>query len=534
MLPTDQATGSATTPLSLAQGLRDPRAYPHPVSEVRVVETHISWVFLTGTFAYKVKKPVNLGFLDFSTLAQRRDTCADELRLNRRLAAALYLDVVPITGSPESPRIGGSGEAIDYAVRMREFPQSDQLDRLIERDRIGREALERFACHLADFHRAAPRAGKRDRYGQLPEIQNPLSDSLAELITGTDTTADHAVLAALQRWCSDQAAGLEETFRARKSAGMIRECHGDLHLANMVRWQGEILAFDCLEFSAALRWIDVINDVAFLVMDLIYRGHGDLAYRFFNAYLEATGDYDGVNVLRYYFVYRALVRARVAMIRCRSGNSHSRDNDLRSVRAHIALASRWTQPPPPMLILMHGLSGSGKTRLSDALLPQLPAIRVRSDLERKRLHGLPALASTESAIDAGLYTSGSSVETYFRLEQAARTILAAGENVIVDAAFLQRAQRDQFARLAQALGVAFVIVECCAPAAELDRRVAARKARGDDASEAGAAVLEHQRKHLEPLDPSERAYTLSVDTVAEFDPASIICDLRQRARLAAN
>jgi predicted kinase len=326
-------------------------------------------------------------------------------------------------------------------------------------------------------------------------------------------TAQHAIVDELAAWTGERLAALEPTLAARREGGFVRECHGDLHLGNLVRLGDEVVPFDCIEFSAELRRIDVISDIAFLMMDLQYRDRTRLAYRLINAYLEARGDYGGVAVLRFYLVHRALVRALVALLRRRQLPSQATAAAAAAgdAEAHLHLAQQLASPPAPVLFLMHGLSGSGKTRVSGDLMERWPAIRVRSDVERKRLFGLAADQPTRSGIGDGAYSQDASEATYQRLVDAAATGLAAGFSMIVDAASLQRRQRERFRAIAAAQGVRFVIVSCAAPEAELRRRLHERGARGGDASEADGAVLDEQLRRAEALDATERADAVSVD-----------------------
>jgi aminoglycoside phosphotransferase family enzyme/predicted kinase len=519
----------ADAPLNLIGALRRPAAYPHPVAGVELVETHISWVLLAGDYAYKIKKPVRLSFLDFSTLQRRHEACKEELRLNRRLAPALYVDVVPIGGSADDPRIDGAGPAIEYAVRMHRFPQSEQLDQLLAADALSAEALEAFGQHLARFHAQAPAAAADDDFGTPHRVYAPLRETVDDLLASRLSGSARRSMMALDAWSRSQTEALTPLFLRRKREGHVREGHGDLHLANLLRLKGTVTAFDCIEFDPALRWIDTMSDVAFLTMDLLYRGRGDLAYRFLNAYLEAGGDYDGVAVLRYYLVYRALVRAKVAMIRAAATEGEASARHETEAAAHIALAAVRSDRPTPILLLTHGLSGSGKTWVSSALLERLPAIRIRSDVERKRLHGLAQDASSGSAVAGGLYTAEASAQTYAHLAAAAETILRGGETAIVDAAFLRAAQRAPFLALAARLHVACLILDCRAPVAELERRLDRRAAAGGDASEADRPVLAHQLEHAQPLSESERERTIVVDSERPLDAERLSAAVQARA-----
>jgi uncharacterized protein len=502
---------SATLAPDWIRGLLEPSAYAHPVGELRLVETHISWVLLTGAFAYKVKKPVNLGFLDFSTPERRRQACEDELRLNRRYAQALYLDVVPVSLDHGRPRMNGAGPAFEHALRMREFPQADQLDRQLADGRLTLDDMDTLAQRIAGFHAAAPRAPATGPYGEPAGQRRAMRDNLDWLLAGKSGAVQRQ-LERLCDWSEMRYAVLQPLMTLRKDAGCVREVHGDLHLANLVRLDGSIVPFDCIEFSAELRWIDVLNDIAFLLMDLQLRGRTDLAYRLLNRYLEHTGDYAGIPLLPYYRAYRALVRAKVAKIRRDGSSGLARLQADAELRAYIGQAACWTEAPAPRLILMHGLSGSGKSWVSERLVTALPAIQLRSDIERKRLHGLDAREASGSGVGSGIYTPAGSVQAYARLAELAEAVLAGGETVIVDAAFLQCAQRTAFRALAARLGVGCVILACTAEAAELQRRVACRAAGAGEVSEADAPVLDYQRAHAEPLTAEEAAAAIAVDT----------------------
>jgi aminoglycoside phosphotransferase family enzyme len=295
---------------SLATALIDPACYDHEVGQIHLAETHISWVFLTGRYAYKVKKPVKLPFLDFSTLKKRHHFCREELRLNRRLAPDLYLGVVPIGGSMAAPRVGRK-PAFEYAVKMVQFDPDDRLDLRLKRNAVPPKAIASFAAELAEFHGRLPpvhgdQAGRAARTAAL--------DNFAALESSAPRAAAED-LDILHEWTEHEADGLAGVLARRAAAGAHRECHGDLHLENLLWHDGSIVAYDALEFDRALREIDVVSEASFLAMDLIAHGRPGLAYGFLNRYFEVSGDYDGIHVLRFYLVYRALVRAKVRAIK---------------------------------------------------------------------------------------------------------------------------------------------------------------------------------------------------------------------------
>jgi aminoglycoside phosphotransferase family enzyme/predicted kinase len=498
----------------LVAALQRPECYPHPVAGTpRIVETHISWVILTGEYAYKIKKPVDLRFVDFSTLARRRRYCREELRLNRRLAPELYLEVVAIGGEPGAPRIGGDGPALEYAVRMREFPQQRLASRALAAGAFGAPEIDALADLLARFHERAAIAPQAGHLGTPGAVLGAALQNFDQMLPLAPAPGDREALRALRGWTEREHAARREAFAARKAGGFVRECHGDLHLRNIVLLDGRPVPFDGIEFNEALRWIDVMSEIAFLAMDLEDRGRRDLAWRFVNRYLDATGDYAGIEVLRFYLAHRALVRAKVHLLRSRQPRLARGEKSRLALafRHYLRLAGRYAVPEQAALIVTHGLSGCGKTTAAQALLEQLGAVRLRSDLERKRLHGLAPLAASGSAVASGIYTRDASAALYRRLGQLAGRALAAGFPVIVDAAFLRRAEREAFRAVAERLDVPFLILDFRAPLAVLRARVAARRSRGNDASEADLAVLEHQISARDPLTPAEMARALPLD-----------------------
>jgi len=484
-------------------------------------------VILAGDFAYKLKKPVDFGFLDFSTLAARRHFCDEEIRLNRRLAPSVYLDVVAITGTPDAPRIGGVGEAIEYAVRMKRFRREDEFDRLAERDALRIEHVDALAAQVAAFHERAAIAPPDGRYGRPEAALAPCLANFEHFETLALHGQQKARLESLRQWTLAEHARITPAIEARLRAGRVRECHGDLHLANIVLLDGEPLVFDALEFNPALRWTDVMSEVAFTVMDLEYRGHHDFAQRYLDDYLAASGDYGGLAVLPFYLVYRSLVRAKVAALRAQQpegpgGERHAR-LDAFEIETHLSLAERFATPHRRCLLLMHGVSGSGKSHVARWLLQTGAWIRVRSDVERKRLAGLGSLQSSRAAPDEELYSAQATERTYARLRELAATVLEAGFPIIVDAAFLRADQRAPFAALASEAAVAWIVVALGAPRVTLRERVERRLATGRDPSEATVEVLEMQLDAVQPPAGPEAAHAI----VFENDDGAQLLTLAQ-------
>jgi uncharacterized protein len=485
--------------------LSNPACYEHAAGPVRLIETHISWVLLTGEYAYKIKKPLNLGFLDFSSLDKRLHACREEVRLNRRLAPSIYLDVVPISGSPAAPRINGSGEAFEYAVKMRQFPPDATLDRLDAQGGMRAQQVEAIATTLARFHlRDCARADASAAWGSPDKVLQPVAQNFLQIAPRLTDAADRQQLDALHIWSETEHARLAPLMAARQRDGFVRECHGDLHLGNLAWVDDQLLVFDCLEFNPELRWIDIQSEAAFCYMDLLQRGHADWAWLFLNVWLEQTGDHAGLALLRYYAVYRALVRAKVAVLRAGQTTGAEHDAVLAEARTLLDLATTLTRPLPLRLDITHGLSGSGKTTVTQNLMQTPGAIRLRSDVERKRLAGLDALARSGSGVGQQLYAADATRRTYDHLARLAGSLLDAGWPVIVDATFTARWQRDLLRELARSHGVAFHILDFPLPVATLRERIAHRAHAGNDASEANLAVLQHQLDTEEILAPDEK------------------------------
>lgn len=502
----------------LITALLTPTAYAHPCGDIRCIETHISWLLLTGDYVYKIKKPVNFGFVDFSTLSRRQHFCAEEIRLNSRLAPQLYLGVIAITLDRQQLRMNGNGPVQEYAVKMQQFDNTYLFDRLIKHHQLSPQMISETAQRLAQFHHNIAIADEHSRFGSAPSIHQPVQENFSQLAEMAAafiaSPKQQQRIAHIRQWSEQRYKALKDTFVQRKIDGFIRECHGDLHLGNIVLIDGQVTPFDGIEFNPDLRWIDIISEIAFLLMDLQHRGRADLAHRLLNAWLENTGDYTGLSVLRYYQCYRAMVRAKVAAL------TAGQDTDTEtkpSVNNYIKLADTYTRGKRPMLFIMHGLSGSGKSSLSQNLLEACGLIRLRSDVERKRLAGLSPLASSQSSPDTGIYSAAFTQQTFARLENLARQTLHAGYCVLVDATFLQRHQRDPFRQLAQSLHVPFLIIHCQTDNETLRQRVHQRHAAGQDASEAGLLVLQRQLNNHQPLSADEQHESITLDTTGEMD-----------------
>ena len=495
----------------LLEALMRPDAYPHPVDAVEHIETHISHVFLAGAFAYKLKKPIDLGFLDFSTLERRRRCCEEELRLNRRLAPDLYIGVVGVTGTPSAPRMGGSGPVQEYAVQMHRFPQ----EALLDRQALSGEVIDRLAEEVAAFHTRIPVADTESPFGTPEAVLAPMVENLAQIRSRALLPDPCECLDRLEAWTRARWQVLIPMIERRRRNGYVRECHGDMHRGNIALVDGEIRIFDAIEFNPFLRWIDTASEIAFLIMDLDESGAAPLARRFLNCYLECCGDFELLAMLDLYKVYRALVRAKVMAIRLGQADPDSvqESRDRSTYIRYLELAESYTaRTRPPRLLIACGFSGSGKSCLGRQLREALPLIHLRSDIERKRLFGISEAVSTRASLDAGIYFPTATEWTYARLLRLAEAILGYGYDVLVDATFITGARRARFWDLARRRGVQAVILALDAPLEVLQERIIFRLGAGDDASDANLQVLSRQHAACEPLASEERARAVFIDT----------------------
>jgi len=488
-----------------------PNAYDHPVGTIELIETHISWVVLTGSFAYKIKKPVDFGFLDFSTLEKRQQLCEQEVQLNRRLAPGIYLEVVPITGTQEKPKISAQGEAFEYAVKMLQFPQSAQLDNMLVAGELSARHMDDLAVLIANFHLETEVADSSMKYGNKDLINYPVEENYRQISEHLDTAPYEETLTRLKQWSRSEFEKLGPTFEQRKINGYVRGCHGDMHLRNLVWLNDKPMAFDCIEFNPLFRWIDVISEVAFLVMDLQSRQQHHLANRFLNRYLECTGDYSSLSVFPFYLCYRALVRAKVDALRIEQTDicEIERKRSIKEFQSYLDLSITYTKNSTAKLIIMYGLSASGKSTLSQQLVDKMGAVRIRSDVERKRLFNISLNDDVSSDTKNTLYSERATQKTYTKLLEFASHIIRAGYSVIVDAVFLRHAQRELFQQLASDLDAAYIILEISADIEVLRQRIKKRK---NDVSDADIAVLEGQIRNREPLHENEKKISIYLES----------------------
>ncbi len=494
----------------IAERLLREGAFPHEVAELQLLETHISWVILTGRIAYKIKKPVKFDFVDYSTLSLRRRYCLQEVELNRRFAPDLYLDVMPIyeidgnlvIGSTSIEKSEPSNIPVEYAVRMSEFSQDSIVAARLQDPDLTRDAVDQFGKYLAEFHDMIKSNPPSNECGRIERIAKDALDNFPTLLDAFRYDVRHEQVQLLERWTALELPKLDPKFRRRLDARKVRRCHGDLHLKNIIQLDGRLMAFDGIEFNEQFQWIDVLSEIAFPVMDFVARGRADLGWRLLNSYLETSDDYGDLDVLRFYLVYRALVRAKVTWLNPANHKADVREEYFVGESGADELAGPWdkyldaasyfSSELKPRLSITHGFSGSGKSTLALNFIEKEGGFRIRSDIERQKL------ATRFEPSDK--YSPEMNDWVYQHLAELARAVVSAGMPVVIDATFLEQRRRALFAMLARDLGVEFQILTCDAPFEELCQRI---EHRGPDPSEATLDVLRLQMKNHEPLTTEE-------------------------------
>jgi uncharacterized protein len=504
---------------ALIQNMLTPEFYPHPVQmPIQLMQTHASYVLMTGDFAYKLKKPVNFGFLDYSTIAKRQHFCQEELRLNQRGAKELYLAVVAISQQGDRDRFGEDGEILDYAVKMVQFPQSSLLSNMFESGDLKIADVEEMGRIVADFHVQAQTNEYIQSFGTIERIKESIDDNYrhTEKYIGRAQTPQQftETKAYTDRFLTEHS----ELFRDRIKEGFIRECHGDLHLRNICHWQGKTLLFDCIEFNEPFRFVDTMYDVAFAVMDLEARGSKDFANRFLNTYTEQTGDWAGLQVLPMYLSRQAYVRAKVTSFLLDDPNIPSQERAAAAQTAGDYYRQAWeyTRDRQGKLIMLSGLSGSGKSTLGKKIAGSLGGIHLRSDAVRKHLGGIPLFSKG----DASLYTPEMTDRTYRRLLELGAKLAAQGWTVILDAKYDRVSLRAAAIDLATSGGIPLQILHCTAPVDVLRDRL---RLRTGDIADATVDLLASQQAAWEDFTPMEGGYVTSVDTTGDVD--GFVCGL---------
>jgi uncharacterized protein len=497
-------------PLLIQQMLKSD-FYPHPVTEpIALIQTHVSYVLLTGEFVYKLKKPVNYGFLDFSTLEKREHFCHEELRLNQRGAAELYLGVLPVTQEGDTFKLSGAGAVVEYVVKMCQFPQETLLSALFDRGELTEQHLKDLAKELARFHSEAPTSDYILSFGEVSQIRQAIDENYDQTVSYIGGAQTQPQFDATREYTDRLFAEQKPLFDSRIAHRWIRECHGDVHLRNICFWHDKILLFDCIEFNEPFRFVDVMFDIAYIIMDLDARNRPDLSNLFLNAYIEQTGDWEGLQVLPLYLSRQSYVRAKVTsfLLGDPSIPEAVKQEAMATAKRYYTLAWEYTQHKSGQLILMSGLSGSGKSTVAQTLARQMGAIQIRSDAVRKHLGGV----ALDEKGEAALYSPEMTQKTYDRLLQLGTTLASQGYTVILDATYNRQALRLPVIAQAQADQIPLQILHCDAPISVLRDRL---QQRAEDISDATADLLDQQQ--LESFSEIEQPYLKTLDTTQDLE-----------------
>ncbi|MBI9073760.1 MAG: AAA family ATPase [Desulfatibacillum sp.] len=513
--PDQMAPQAAPHVEQLGEAMTKPAFYPFPVDRVEVHSTHISLVFVAGDFAYKIKKPLNLGFLDFSTLKKRRQACEDELALNRRLAPDIYLEVAPIYfNSPSGYSLSPQGEPVEYAVKMKRLDDKGMFDVLLEQGKLRPDHMEKLARIMADFHALADTGPRVEAYALPRAIARTWAEDLEQIRQHIPRVLPPEPIDLAEAFAMAFLGDYPELFSQRIADKKIRDCHGDLHLQNICLDKGKIRVFDCIEFNEKFRCMDVASEVAFLAMDLECRDAANLAQVFVEAYIRRTGDQDLEKLLLFYKCYRALVRTKIMCIRANGEPLGDMANQ------YAWLAAKYAAPfQRPALICMAGITGSGKSGLAREISRLTGAVVYQTDVIRKTMHGLNPTQKVKEGVSKGIYGPKVSEKVYESMLHQATQDLEQSRSVILDATFTKAPYRKKAVDLAGACGAEFFLVVCQLPEKVARERIMARAMDAQAISDGNIQVYEAQKAEWEAPDEIPHDRVIIVETTR---PANLL------------
>ncbi|HOX94317.1 MAG TPA: AAA family ATPase [Syntrophales bacterium] len=517
----------------LADAMSRPDFYPHRPSSVEVIQTHISFIFIADDCVYKVKKAVDFGFLDFTTLEKRRFYCREELRLNKRLAPDFYLEVIDISEDAGGNIVmGPGGKVIEYAVKMKRLPTDRMLKGLLSRGRVVPADMERVARRVSEFHRLADTGGRIDENGGLDVIRKNQDENFDQTEKYIGMTIPEEQYRFIQSFINDFMDRNRALFERRVEEHRIRDCHGDLHIEHICLADG-IVIFDCIEFNERFRFGDVAAEVAFLAMDLDFNGYPDHARAFVDAYVRLSGDPELTKLLNFYRTYYAYVRGKVISFRLddraidEKGREEAKDLASRYFDLAYAYAAR---PEGKTLILTAGLMGTGKSVLASRLASRLDAEVIRMDVLRKEMCHIAPTEHRYEDFGKGIYSGDVSRKAYERALEAAALKLREGRSVIIDASFKNRAERRRAAQIAAELRADFFIVECVLPDRLVTKRLAARMSEKGEVSDGRTEILEAQKRDFERIDEVPARSHIVIDTSEDPERCAcrVLAEIRKR------
>jgi hypothetical protein len=498
---------------ALIQQMMQPGFYPHPVQEpIQLIQTHISYVLLTGKYAYKVKKPMNFGFLNYSTLEARKHFCQEELRLNQRGASELYLEALPITKNGQQYQLGGTGEPVEYTLKMRQFPQDMLLVNMFSQGKVDEKLMVELGQIVAQYHAKAATNDYIRSFGEVAQVRQAFDENYEQSEKYIGKAQTQLQFDETKAYTDKFFVEREKLFKNRMAGNFIRECHGDLYMQNICLWHDKILLFDCIEFNEPFRFADVMYDVAFAMMDFEARGRKDLGNAFLNTYLEQTGDWEGLQLYPLYLSRQAYVRAKVNSFLLDDPGipADVKEESAKTAANYYRQAWEYTKPRQGKLILMSGLSGAGKSTVAKQLARQMGAIHIRSDAVRKHLAGIPV----EQRGGNEIYTAEMTQKTYQRLLDLGLLLAAEGFTVILDAKYDRAALRQAAIAQAQSRQIPLQILYCTAPVEVLRQRL---QQRTGDIADATVDLLESQQAAAEPFSDTEKPYVTTIDTTQPFE-----------------
>ena len=495
------------------QEMLKPGFYPHPVQEpIKLMQTHVSYILLTGDYAYKLKKAVNFGFLDYSTLELREHFCRQELEMNNRGAAEIYLEVLPITQTDNKIELEGNGTPVEYTLKMCQFPQDNLLINLFHQGKLTEKMVEELGRLVAQFHSKCPTNDYVLSFGEVAKVRQAFDENYEQTAKYIGLAQTQEQFDATKDFTDNFFATKTEVLANRIKNGWIRECHGDLHLGNICLWHDKILLFDCIEFNEPFRFVDVMYDLAYGVMNFLVGNRPDLANVYLNSYLEESGDWEGLQVLPLYVSRQAYVRAKITSFLLDDPGVPATDKEQAKVTAsqYYKMALDCTKLEQGSLIIMSGVSGSGKSTIAKKIARQSNAIHIRSDAVRKHLAGV---SLTERGGEE-LYTPEMTEKTYGRLLELGILLASAGYAVILDAKYDRQSLRQSVIAAAEKHHLPLQILHCTAPEQILRDRL---NSRTGDVSDATANLLASQLANMESFTEEEKVFVKTLDTTQDVE-----------------